>query len=435
MGFLLMYSNYESQFNVIYPESNNATYLSLMNYSDDLNKPFQRWYRYKEGFSIDLVKELIRTYNKNPNGIIFDPFMGSGSTLLGASDMGLDSIGFEVNPFSYFLASCKLTKYDKETNNDFKIAFEDILNKSFNSTQVFPLPGLSISSKVFDGNIENYYMGFKHLIMDYPENNPNVKKLLKLGWLSCLENISNYRKAGNGLKKRKYVKPRILTIQDVYTSLQKQYINMYDDMISNTIKANTTIYNESCKNMRNRIDESSISGIIFSPPYANCFDYTEIYKLELWFGDFVKEYADLKLLRKKSLRSHLNGDLSINEEEIKSNSLLSSLISEVEKKDLWDKRIPNMLRLYFNDMFCVLEDCYRVLENKGFCSIIVGNSAYGGVIIPTDLILAQYASNLGFKVDKIEVDRYIITSSQQYETTKENKKYLRESLICLKKEI
>jgi DNA modification methylase len=86
-------------------------------------------------------------------------------------------------------------------------------------------------------------------------------------------------------------------------------------------------------------------------------------------------------------------------------------------------------------MFTLLEDCYRVLEDEGFCSIIVSNSAYGGVIVPTDLILAEYAEKLGFEVEKIEIDRYIITSSQQYEATKENKQFLRESLICLKKTV
>ena len=33
-----------------------------------------------------------------------------------------------------------------------------------------------------------------------------------------------------------------------------------------------------------------------------------------------------------------------------------------------------------------------------FCSIIVSNSAYGGVIVPTDLILADYAEQIGFEV-------------------------------------
>ena len=102
------YIELENRYRVIYPESSNATYTSLLNYSDDLSKPFQRWYRYKEGFSVELVKQLIREYSIHKKGIILDPFSGSGSTLLAANDMGYSGVGFEVNPFSYFLAKCKL---------------------------------------------------------------------------------------------------------------------------------------------------------------------------------------------------------------------------------------------------------------------------------------------------------------------------------------
>ena len=105
--YLDEYKRMEQQFNVVYPDSDNATYTSLLNYSDDLGKPFQRWYRYKEGFSIDLVKHLIREYS-NRKGIILDPFLGSGSTILAAREMGYEGIGYEVNPFSFFLSECKL---------------------------------------------------------------------------------------------------------------------------------------------------------------------------------------------------------------------------------------------------------------------------------------------------------------------------------------
>ena len=57
--------NLEDKYRVIYPESANATYTSLLNYSDDLNKPFQRWYRYKEGFSVELVEQLDKRVFKN----------------------------------------------------------------------------------------------------------------------------------------------------------------------------------------------------------------------------------------------------------------------------------------------------------------------------------------------------------------------------------
>ena len=71
-----MISKLENQFNINYPESNKATYTSLLNYSNDLDTSFQRWYRYKEGYSIELVKDIIKKYNKYDNGIIMDPFVG-----------------------------------------------------------------------------------------------------------------------------------------------------------------------------------------------------------------------------------------------------------------------------------------------------------------------------------------------------------------------
>ena len=73
----------------------------------------------------------------------------------------------------------------------------------------------------------------------------------------------------------------------------------------------------------------------------------------------------------------------------------------------------------------------KTLVKNGFCCIVVGNSSYGGVIFPADLILADYAKRIGFTVDKIEIDRYIITSSQQYEKTKKAGKFQRESIVCL----
>lgn len=422
--------NLEKKYRVVYPESANATYTSLLNYSDDLNKPFQRWYRYKEGFSVELVEQLIREYSKHKKGIILDPFSGSGSTLLAANEMGYSGVGFEVNPFSFFLSKCKLEKYTKEIIELFKKEYEEILHNAEEIDEEYVLPKLSISDKVFADEIEKYYMNIGTLI-DECKADEKIINLLKLGWLACLEPLCNYRKAGNGLKIKKYVKPRVITVDDARVMLLEEYQNMYIDLLKSKSIGDATIYNETCLNMSKRIKPESVEGIIFSPPYANCFDYTEIYKLELWFGKFVSEYADLKKLRNASLHSHLNGDLNI---EVKAKSeTLTKLLTELQEKELWDKKIPKMLQLYYDDMFKVLDESYASLADKGFCCIVVGNSAYGGIVFPADLILAEYAEKIGFNVDKIEVDRYIITSSQQYEMTKETGKYLRESVVCLVK--
>lgn len=428
-----MLNKFEKKYNVLYPENENATYNSLLNYSDDLSTSRQRWYRYKEGYSLELVKKIIREYNNNQKGTILDPFLGSGSTLLAANEMGLKGIGFEVNPFSYYLANAKLKNYSAKFCAEFENIIKDITIEKKLPNAEYKLPNLSISKKVFNSNVEKIMMSVKKYILDL-DINEDMKSLLLIGWISNIEGLSNYRKAGNGLKKRKYVKPRTITDEDVYYSLNKTYMSILSDIKINNTKYKSKIYNETSLSFSEKIKKESISGIIFSPPYANCFDYVEIYKLELWFGDFVHSYEELKKLRKQSIRSNLNSNLNSSDagEEIVS-EILKEQLDKIKDIKLWNKRIPEMLKLYYQDMFNVIRNSYEVLENKGFCAIVVGNSAYGGVIFPTDLILAEYADYIGFKVDKIEVDRYIVTSSQQYKKTKNDGKYLRESVICLKK--
>ena len=118
---------------------------------------------------------------------------------------------------------------------------------------------------------------------------------------------------------------------------KNDYRKNYIDLLKNKDFENINLINDSCMNMNKYLKNNSVDGIIFSPPYANCFDYTEIYKLELWFGGFVHEYADLKKLRCKSLHSHLNGNLN---PEVESRSeFLSILVDKLSEKKLWDKKM------------------------------------------------------------------------------------------------
>lgn len=429
-----MFSQIEEKYHVIYPDNENATYDSLLNYSTEGKNPFQRWYRYKEGFSVQFIEQVVKEYRTSEHDILLDPFAGSGTTLVAANKMGYKGIGFEVNPFSFFLMKTKIQEYTNKEIGDFKYLYQKILDElQIDLLEEYRLPLLSISGKVFQPEAEKYMMSCKSKINIIREG--KVKDLLKLGWLASIEELSDYRKAGNGLKRRKTVKPIIIGKKEVIERLTRQYEYMYNDLVSldSTNHFENKIINASSLSFSNSVKENSVDGIIFSPPYANCFDYTEIYKLELWFGDFVKSYKDLKKLRSQSLRSHLNVTYDKNILNSEKSELLNDILSRVAKVDLWDKRIPYMLLGYFNDMFNIIDNCFKTLKKEGFCAIVVGNSAYGGEIIPTDLILSEYASKIGFTVDKIEVDRYIITSSQQYEKTKKNGRYLRESVICLKK--
>ena len=177
----------------------------------------------------------------------------------------------------------------------------------------------------------------------------------------------------------------------------------------------------------------SIDISIFSPPYANCFDPFEVYKIELWVGEFVTSYEQLRHKRKTAITSNLNANVTKNVSEQHKTELLDNILNYLSGKELWDKKIVKMLNVYFNDMLLVLQKIYKNTQKGGYCVIVVGNSAYGNLAIPTDLILGQMGQKVGFDICEIIVARNNETSSQQHSKLLEYTEYLRESIIILKK--
>jgi excisionase family DNA binding protein len=418
----------EARFKVNYPQNNAATYNSLVNYRSDLSEPIQRWYNYKEGYSLELNNLIFKYFGVRAGSgdLIIDPFSGGGSTLLAAKQYGLNSAGFEVNPFSYFLSKVKTANYTDELE-----LIQELLTKlralSLDPKYQPELPALSISQKAFEMHDLAKLMQLRDWVNKIEAD--KVRDLYFLAWLSLLEEFSNYRKAGNGLKIRKSFKHKVE--HDIQNAFVKRMEVMVQDIEHSTSGNEPEIYRKTSLNLIDELKAGMARGVIFSPPYANCFDYTEIYKIELWFGQFVHEYPDLKKLRGETLRSHLNRAYDSTEPIVSEE--LEPILSELKGKQLWDKKIPYMVNGYFQDMEQVLKQCYKALEKNGFCCVIVSNSAYAGVIVPTDLIIAAMAEKIGFKIDKIDVARYIITSSQQYEQTLPLRGFLRESIIYMEK--
>ena len=163
----------------------------------------------------------------------------------------------------------------------------------------------------------------------------------------------------------------------------------------------------------------------------NCFDYFEVYKIELWFGNFINDY-DAQNIRKKAITSNLNADIKQNIDQIIKSELFIQTLKCLNKEEHWNKNIPNMVNLYFIDMLNFLESLKNKMKKNSVIAIVVGNSSYQGIPVATDLILSEIAQSLGYKVKEIIVTRNNETSSQQYKKIGKLIQDIRESIIILK---
>ena len=67
------------------------------------NEAGHRWLPYKEAFSPGLVRTILDSWS-GVEGLLLDPFAGSGTSLLVAGERGMDAIGIELLPYARWAA-------------------------------------------------------------------------------------------------------------------------------------------------------------------------------------------------------------------------------------------------------------------------------------------------------------------------------------------
>jgi hypothetical protein len=154
--------------------------------------------------------------------------------------------------------------------------------------------------------------------------------------------------------------------------------------------------------------------IVFSPPYPNSFDYTDIYNVELWTLGYLTSAVDNIKLRRSTVHSHVQIQRAAAPPVHESTTLISAVKRLEEKRaELWDSRIPEMVLGYFRDLELVLTESLRLVTDRGKVLMVVGDSRYAGVLIDVPTILAELGQAIGFKkVQAFEV-RKMRASAQQ----------------------
>ncbi len=425
--------------NVLRPPRPNLA--PLVNWGGGGGLPVHRWHRYREGFSPELIAELGLGHR------ILDPFCGSGSIMVGAAQQTRSAVGVDVNPLAAFVARVKLTpleKHEVEAAASFLASFDRELER----VVAWPTPALRIADKVFEPEVLDAVLRLRGLIESRGDQQPRLRDFLFLAWLSVLQDVGSYFKEGNGIKyrNRKRLKTGYVArpegqwqqerfgadqaafVRSSYRAKLAEMIADVDAWGAGDWAAQLVIEGNSLEEAE-RLDARSFDSVIFSPPYANRFDYFESQKVELWFGGFVGTYDDMTALRKRSLRSHLgsalNGDVAPLPE-------IDELIGLIDPDSYAVRmRVPALIRGYFNDMARILHCCRRVLRTDGTCHVVVGNSAYGGVIIPTDALIARLARDAGFDSAVVVPVRHLTVAPQQRNELHGREEFMRESVVVM----
>lgn len=407
-----------------YPVTVDKYYEKLVNFKTNKDQPIHGWFDYKQGYADKLVRNLIDYSELEIDDYVLDPFTGVGTTQVSAQAKGVNSIGIDINPIASLAAKVKTHNYSAKDLKEIKDTLK-LIKKKYRKTS--EIPKYKKLDDIFSSpqleqilSIKGFY---EHI------NNEHVRGFFKLGYLSIIEPVSNRVKDGNGIKISRTKKQII----DVFKFYEDKCKKMLNDLLQANSDVHAVVIEGSLLNdsVYDKVKKYKIGSIIYSPPYANCFDYLEVYKMEVWLGGFVSDYDDFKKYRNIAIRSHVNSKF---DKTIKSQNNKAEIVADfIGTYNIWNKNIPSMLKGYFDDMYQMIEKGYNISRKGALCAIVVANSGYKGVIVPTDLLLAEMAETIGYKVDKIIHARDIRASSQQTVELKSKSDLMRESIIILRK--
>ncbi len=337
-----------------------VTYASPVNFRESMHTARHRWFPYKEGFSPSFVRAFMKRYAKPNAQTVFDPFGGVGTTLLECCRLHKNSFGFEVSPMSYFIAKTKAETY---SSADFK-TFDHWLT-GFQDAALEPVAAAPANATVVSYFEPRYLEAILKVKAFYRQiDDQKSKNLFKLAFLSCLERYSTHRKAGNGLKKKSrftYTDTFEAPIEQVKQSVISELKKYRADLVEEPVINNYFLMYGSCLDAEAYPKDAQFDAVLTSPPYANCFDYSKIYMVELWLGDFFTDKNSQKDFRRNSLRSHVHARWDARNTTFSIGLISNQIYSFLAAQKLWSPQIPNMIRGYFEDMgrWDVCFRCFR----------------------------------------------------------------------------
>ena len=401
------------------------------NSEDTTNLPRHRWYYYKEGYSPNFVQKAIEYSNISKDDLIIDPFNGSGTTTLTSSLLGYNSIGIEVNPFTSFLSEAKI----KNVKVSDLQKIESDLYRAVDKGAVSPLLKFSTFSQthnhdkwLFNDSILNSFEGgwqLSNSVSGY-----NMRKIIRLALISSAMQNGNAKRDGKCLRYRNNWDKNNFNKDSFLESLMLNISNIKSDIINAPIKVKSKIFKGDCRSiLQSSTEMNDFKLCITSPPYLNTFDYTDIYRPELFLGKFIHSSQELYDLRLKTIRSHVQAkwfNPTLNDFGLLYQQTIK-FINE-NKKDLMHKNIPLMIQAYFEDMYNILKLLKIKAAKDAEIWFVVSNSAYAGLEVPVDLIVSDIASRAGWFLKEIGVLRYVKKRKTKYSP---EIKELRESVIIL----
>lgn len=390
-----------------------------------------RWVPWVAGFSMDFVDDVLVRFLPKCNGIrplVLDPFCGVGTTLVECLQRGVDSVGFEINPYAFLASLVKVDAFRVEPSSlakmirDYADHMRQFENEAaaVNEARIWQLKshaprGFRSKIPFFSDSVLSRVLAtleFAGLLKD-----ETLRRMFLVALGSVMVKFSNYSYEPSLGTRPASGKPLIIEapvcaiVVDKLNEMLLDVSGVHSEPGDGEPMPQTTVYKDSFFNARSYLGENSIDLVITSPPYLNNLHYVRNTRPQLWWLGLIQDQTSLKNVEESNMGKYWqtvrDRDPIALDIHVRS---IENIVSEVGRRNsgrgsYGGQGWANYVATYFNDLAVFARLLSEVLKPGCRAVVVVGNSLIQGVEIKVDVLLSELAQSYNLTTDTIDTIR------------------------------
>jgi len=355
--------------------------------------------KYPSKFIPDIPKWAIRSYS-SPDDLVFDPFVGCGTTMVEARLLGRNCIGLDINPFAVMASNVKANPIDRITLEN---ALQRILRRIDKPSDV-DLPQFPLRDFWFGKSVLEKLIKLRNAISQEDDESVRGFFLVTLGAIikRCSYLDESQIKVERDQRKLLEGVPdpiQMFRRKSVYNVdlMETFYKDALFDTFAFAVQCDSAATPDSVVWKGKRYLTQGCDLVVTSPPYINAINYPMFNRYELLLLGLL-DYDDYVPHQRFYLGTErvYAQEYSDDSDFVLDNDSFTELNQTLQKIRLLEPKRAYIVKRYFEGMARSISEIYRLLRNDGVFVFVVGSNTIKGVPIETSDILRRCAEEAGF---------------------------------------
>jgi len=371
-------------------------------HGDDSSYASHNFHAFPAKFPPQLPRKFIEALTDR-NDIVFDPMVGSGTTIVEALLTGRRGIGVDIDPLAMRVSKSKVTpvplteamtvgysvvREAQELLQCDEVTLQRELNNRFEATE------RKFIDYWFAPRTQLELMALVRQIQTLTD--AGIREFLELTLSAIIITKSGGVSLARDLAHTRPHRVQDKTPRSAFEEYRRRLSRNLNSLKSLTLgggRAEVVCSDARALSLR----DSSVDLIVTSPPYAsNAIDYMRAHKFSLvWLGHPLDQLSRLR-------QQYIGHDAILGVELVELPEFAGQIVNSLSHVDAKKAKV---LHRYFSEMTLSLKEMARVLRSGKAAVLVVGTSSMRGVDTRTDICLAEIGKRAGFDLVGIAVRR------------------------------